>query len=224
MSGELVIPGLEPAALAPAGKYSTEETFALIAKSGDYLPRCQLFGGNSEACKEGKIAIAHFGIVPNKDTIVDIGAEFNCAVLGWRPRAIRLNGDTIDNYYDAKDKEFIKIQEESEVKDSGCMFGPEFLLWIPQTSQFVLFHMNNKTSRRVAPELLGKIGKAATIKSKLIKTDKYTWHGPEVLTCSSPLAPLPTAEDVMAQVNKFNNPVASTTETIDPKEAGTRER
>lgn len=224
MSGELSIPGLEPTALAPASKYSSEETFALIVKSGDYLPRCQLFGANSNACKEGKIGIAHFGIVPNKETIIDLGVEFSCAVLGWRPRAIRISGDAIDNYYDPKHAEFVKVQEESEIKDSGCLFGPEFLLWIPQTSQFVLMHMNNKTARRVAPDLLGKIGKAATIKSKLIKTDKYTWHGPEIIACNTPLAPLPTAEQVMTEVNKFNNPVASTTETIDPADAATRER
>lgn len=225
MAGELSIPGLEPTALAPASKYSSEETFALIVKSGDYLPRCQLFGSNTNACKEGKIPIAHFGIVPNKETIIDIGERFDCAVLGWRPRAIRINGDSIDNYYDPKDKEFIKVQEESDVKDSGCMFGPEFLLWIPAEKQFVLMHFNNKTARRVAPEMLGKVGKAATLKSKLIKTDKYTWHGPEILACTTPIAPLPTAEEVMAQVEKFNNPVASTTETIDPKDAAAaRER
>lgn len=217
MANELSIPGLEPTALAPAGKYSSLEVFQAIAKSGDYLPRVQLFGGNSEACKEGKIPIAHFGIVPNKDTIEDIGERFDCAVLAWRPRAIRIDGDAIDNYYDAKSPEFIKVQEEAEVQDSGCMYGPEFLLYVPSKQKFVLFHMNNKTSRRVAPQLLGQLGKAATIKSRLIKTDRYTWHGPEVLACSTPLSPLPTAEEVLSQLDKFNNPESSTAEAAEPE-------
>ena len=223
MAGELVIPGLE--LTAPVSQYADEKSFAMIVKSGDHLPRLQLYGANTNACKEGKIPIAHFGITPNKDTIIGIGDRFDCAVLSWRPRAIRINGDSIDNYYDPKHREFIKVQEESEVKDSGYMFGPEFLLYIPQTQQFVLYHLNNKTGRRVAPELLGKINKAASINSKLIKTDKYTWHGPEVKACSTPLSPLPTAEQVTAELSKFNNPVASTTETLDPKDAAAaRER
>lgn len=223
MAGELVIPGLEQTDVVPAGKYTSEQSFALMVKSGDYLPRLQLFGGSSDACKTGQIPIAHFGIVPNKETIIDCGKDFEVVVLAWRPRAIRI-GESIDNYYNPKAPEFIKVQEESEIKDSGCMYGPEFLLWVPSKEQFVLYHMNNKTARRAAPVMLGLIRKAAKLKSKLIETEKYKWHGPEILAYTSPVSPMPSAEDVITQMTKFNNPAESTTETIDQADVPARER
>lgn len=210
MANEIAIPGLQ----LQQREDANDATFSMIAKGGEWLARFQLFTSSSEAVKSGKIAMAHFGIVPNKDTIIDVGAEVNVAVLAWRARAIRLLGDSILSYYTVTDPEFAKIQAESEIKDSGCMFGPEFLLWVPSNESFASYHMNNKTAHREAPKLKALLGKFATIKSDYIKTEKYSWHGPKIFPCTTPLAPMPDVDKMNAEVQKFNNPSTSKIETV----------
>jgi hypothetical protein len=195
---------------AGVAKYATAEAFNNLAKANDFLPRFQLYGATSKEVKRGKIAMAHYGYVQGDD-IVDCGTEVRCYVLGWRPKAMRISGDKVEAYFNPEHPEFKKIQNESKIKDTGALAGPEFLLWLGDQGVFVTFFMANKTMRREAPNVGAYMAKEneparpLTLKAQFIEKGEFSWHGPVITGCSIPVSQ-PTAEALVAELDKFNNP------------------
>ena len=195
-----------------------EKALAAMMKTGDYLPRFTLYASSSKAVKQDKIQQGRFGIEKDKQ-ITDLGKEVDVIVCAVRPCAIRIltAQNKVLSYYDYKSPQFQEIQviAEGGDKKSGCLFGPQFLLWVPVAQEFVLYHMNNPTGRRAAPELKGLLKQAATIKSKLIESGGNSWHGPDIVPCSTPISVLPDKDEFDKQIEKFKNPKEATVE-VDP--------
>ena len=218
--GSLIPQDCVGGALAPEGSFDS------IVSSGDYLPYLQLFGSKSDACAQGKIGIGHYGLVKDKQ-ITDISPEVDLVIVSWRPKAVQ-SGDEflVDFHPEIVDGEitntlFKKIVDLSNVRDSGCMYGPEFLLWIPSANTFATYHMNSKTGRREARNMQPLIGKAATLKCHLIEQGKYKWHGPLVIPCSSPLD-MPPEDEIREQYAKFQNPPRNEMEVADDNDTRAR--
>lgn len=195
----------------PVSKYD-DSAFDAVAKAGDWLPRIQLIGSNSDMAKEGKIQQGAYALITSKESFDDLTKEFHCLPLAWRPKAMMITGDGIVSVYNPADKTFADIQAKSDEKDSGCMFGPEYLVWVQSVKKFATFYFNSKTMRREAPNLKKLLGGAATVKSRLIKTQKFSWFGPVIVPCSTPFD-VPSMDEIKAQVEKFNNPPESEVET-----------
>jgi len=195
-----------------AAKYATDDAFDSLAKAADYLPRFQLYGSNSKACKTGAIAVAHYGYVVG-DKIIDCGTEVRCYVLSFRLKAMRITGDKIETFFNPDHSEFKKIKVESGEKDTGSLCGPEFLLYLPEADELVTFFMANKTMRREAPNVKAymptdekPMAQGMTLRATLIEKGQYSWHGPVVSGCSIPLPGPPDQEEMLVQLNKFKNP------------------
>jgi len=189
---------------------------AVTASGTAYLMRLQLFGSKSDACAEGKINMGHWGLVDD-DTIIDLGKEVDLIILAYRAKALQIDKDGIITDHDARSETFAAIREQSFVKDSGCMFGPEFLVYIPSNETFATYFASSKTARREAKSTMAAlIGSAATFKCKLIDppSSKYKWHGPVVLPCSTPIE-LPDMEIITEAIEKFKNPPANEVEIAD---------
>lgn len=216
--------------LVPAGvggeiATMSPEDFALVSTAGDFLPRLQLYGGNSTAAKEGKIGIGCYGIVRSKDVIEDLGKSVDVVIVDGRAKALRVEKDnSIITKFDPNDVEFKKIMAESNVKDSGCMYGPEFLLYVPSAEAFVTFFMSSKTARRAAKNVYARMRKGATLSAELIKTAKYSWHGPVCNPSSAPFENMPSADDFTEASNKFRAEKGSEVETVTGGTAGGRTR
>lgn len=201
-----------------------DKQLAAVSSSGDFLPRLQLFGGNSDACKKGQIPIAHYGLVSGKDTVEDLGKEVDIIVICARAKALRIGDDgTIITKHDPNNEEFKKIMEDSNVQDSGCMYGPEFMVYVPSSGKFATFFMSSKTARRVAGAVHARLRKAATLKAELIETKKYKWHGPVCTPCSTPMV-APSGDDIAAAIKKFLAAKESAVETVTPAETTGRAR
>lgn len=198
--------------LSPS-KFDDDATFNSISTSTSYLPRLQLFGSNSEHVKCGRIPMAHYGLVLSKDRLEDLGDIVEVCPISFRPKAMRMKSDNSapESFFDPKSPDFLKIKDSSKDQDSGCSYGPEFLLYIPSVQRFATYFMNSETSRRQAPELRALLRRGATLKVQLIKTTKYSWHGPVVTPCLS-LFDVPPMEEVIRQKNKFDNPEDSDSE------------
>jgi hypothetical protein len=209
------------ASLAPS-KYGSSEDFAGLASSSSFLPRVMLMGANSTLVQEGKINQGHYGLVRAKDECEDLTREVACLPLSWRAKAMEISGSDITTVYDRKNPEFTRISEKSAIQNSGCMYGPEFLLWIPSAKCFATFYCSSKTSRREAPQIECRIGKPMLLKSNLIKGKKFNWFGPVATNCSVSFA-VPSVEQITTEVSRFNNPPASDKEAA-PEGAGDRER
>jgi len=179
----------------------------MVSGAETYLPRLQLFSSKSDACTEGKIGIGHYGLVKDND-IIDLGTELDAVIVSCRPKALQIDGDNIITVYDQESDTYQKIKELSFATDSGCMYGPEFLLWISSQNQFVTYFMSSKTARREARKMWPLIGQAATFKCKLIETARFKWHGPVVVPCSTPLD-VPSVDSIQSVVGNFQNPPKS---------------
>ncbi|KKL24502.1 hypothetical protein LCGC14_2414680 [marine sediment metagenome] len=192
------------------------DTAASLAES--YLSRLQLFGSKSDACAEGKIGIGRYGIVRDKE-IVDLGDELDAVIVSWRPKALQITAEGIVASHEPDSDLYKKIKELSSIKDSGCMHGPEFLLWIPSQDQFVTFHMSSKTARRESQKMEPLIGKAATFRCHLIDSGRFKWHGPVVTGCSTQLE-VPPVEEIQEQVERFQNPPKQEVELAKDDDSG----
>lgn len=214
-----VVPGQAPeTALAlPQPKYADEASFLAVSSGGGFLPRVMLMNSSSNAVKEGLINQGHYALVQGKDNR-DLTKEVIVKPVTWRPRAMEINDNEIISAFNPKSAEFKRIQEKSDESDSGCMFGPEFLVWVPSVKVFATFFMASKTARRVAPEMREILNRnaAATLKSTLIKGKKYSWFGPVVTICSQPIEPF-DPEELRELAEKFANPPETESEPAEPE-------
>jgi hypothetical protein len=178
-------------------KYDDEAFDA--ATSAKYLPRLQLMTSNSGKCKK----------------------SCDVLVVDWRPKALEI-GEQIVSIFDHESPEFKRIQVEAEGKDSGCMWGPEFLVYVPASGVFATFFMGTKSSRRESPALKALLHKAATLTSHEIKTPAFTWYAPQVTKCTTEFD-LPDKESLKEVVDKFRSPDATEVERVEDTE-GEREQ
>lgn len=200
-----------------------DELLGKMVQSGDFLPRVQLFGSNSAAVKDEKIGQGRFGFVKGDD-IVDLGKAVNVLPLSYRFKAMDISDrENIINVHDPDSEEFQRIKASSDEQDSGCMWGVEYLIWVPEVGEFATIFLNSKSSRREAKPLRGMLGKGTTIESRLIKTSKYSWHAPKVVACSTPFEP-PEEEAMTKEIEKFNNPKDDSKEVVSDDESSGRER
>lgn len=214
----------EENALIPVGdlgvqKYSDDD-FNSVASTG-FLPRLQLLTSSSGPCKEGEFPVNHYAMVKGKNYI-DLSGEVICLVIAWRPKALRM-GDEFMAVFDINDPEFKKIEEESGQQDSGCMFGPEFLVYLPNEKEYATFFMGSKTARNESPNMKQLIGKAATLSHQKISSKKYSWCAPQVVPCTTPFD-IPDIDEIKEIAEKFNNPPKQEIETVDDDETNERAR
>lgn len=186
--------------------------YASFASGIEFLPRLQLCGASSDLCKESKVPIGTYAVVKDKDNFADIGKSINLFVCGLRLKALEIiQGPEggVYNFFDPKADEFKRVANLSNEKDTGCLAGPEFLVYIPATKQFATFFMANKSMRNEAPSVKALLGKAATLTISLAENKKkQKWHVPKALPCTIPLEN-PPQDELSAQVLRFRNPVSS---------------
>src|SRR5262245_5693505 len=122
-------------------KYGSMEVFSEMATASQWLPWLALFGGNSKAVKQGLVPIAHYALALGGDSYIDLGSEVDVLPLSWRPKATSFEGETPVSFFNPKSEEFLAVQKKSESPNSNCVFGPEFLLWVPSVRRFATFLM-----------------------------------------------------------------------------------
>ena len=197
-----------------------DDSFDKMAGS-TYLPRLQLMTSNADVCKSGQFPINTYALVSGT-THIDVGKEVDVLIVAWRPKALDINEGVI-SCFDPSDAEFSRIQQKSEEPNSGCMYGPEFLVYVPSQEKFATFFMGTKSSRRESPNVKARLQNSATLTSRLIETAKFSWYAPCCKPCSTPFT-LPDMSDVITEVEKFNNPPKQVVETVDESETEERPR
>ena len=193
----------------------SEENFDKILSTGEYLPRVQLMTGGSTMCKRGDFPTNHYALIKDSNHH-DLGGEVDVIVLAWRPKAIDTSDDEVIDCYNPEDPIFQDIMARSTEANSGCMFGPDYLIYIPERETFATFLMGTKSSRRDAPKLKAKIPGPVTLGSKFIETKRYSWQTVDILTCSDEL-PTPDEEEAKHALDLFLNPKSTQRELVEEK-------
>jgi len=216
-----VVNAMIPADIAGSMVQYGDDIFKAATKSGDYLPRLQLMTANSDVCKGGKFPINHYALIRDQN-FQDLGEAVDILVISWRPKALEI-GENVISVFKMEHAEFQRIQAKSAEQNSGCMYGPEFLIWIPAVKEFSTFFCGSKSSRREAPGIRALMAKAATLKSRYVETKKFKWYTPAVIPCSTPFD-APDLVKLKEVVDKFNNPPETTVEVADEAASTDRAR
>lgn len=195
-----------------------------ISGIADWLPRLQLCTSKTKLASAGKVQNNDYALIKSETEFTNLGKEVDVIVLGVRPKALDTSGNQVIACYDIHSETFKKIRQTADtVQNSGCMYGPEYLVYIPKVKKFGLVHFNSKSNRREEPNMRVLLNSAATLKSKWIPSDKYGgWQAIQVFPCSVPLES-PPFEEIKTEMEKFNNPPAMTVE-LAPEEAATEAR
>lgn len=216
----------------------TPEQILEMAKSGDWLPRLAVATGTSDLVSNNKVQQGVFTLTWDKERFSDLGKQIDIAVYTMRPKALRIASEGIFQYFDQKHPEFIKIMQDSQLPNSGCMFGLEFLIYIPSANQMATFHAGSKSGRREAPGILSAMNTAPEGAPPVFKPSavslvshfipktaqrKNSWWSWKATKCSTPLPSQPDLEELEEQIKKFNNPPSSQVEKAETSTSG-RER
>lgn len=198
-----------------ASKFATEKALSTVTKTGSWLPYIQLHGSNSKVVKRGQFPMGHFALVKNKVN-GDIGDSFVAFVVAWRPKAMQYK-PTVLSVYDTASKQFQDLEAKADQKDSGCGFGPEFLLWLPEYKELATLFLGNKTGRNEGPNIIGAVGHACRIGAILIEDKKQDreWHGAKMYPYDLEINVWPEEAVLMEELNKFNNPPAVTADVAE---------
>lgn len=190
--------------IVPQQSTELAEAFDDVVESTSFFRRVQLFGSKSAAVTEDKILKRHFGI-PDGEDIIDLGESLQAIPLAYLPKAMYWDGEDMEVSYDPKSEKFRKFKEEAGVKDSGCMYGIDFLLWVVEAEEFLSFYLATKTNRKLAPDFRAQLGQRVTLGSRVIKTKQYTWEAPTIQPCPTPFEKMPDQEVVTSKIADFQN-------------------
>ena len=188
----------------------TEKEAAEEIKGGDWLPRIQINDPGSDLTQQDIVKGGNFALIYSKDEAEDLTSEFDCIVMDATWKALDLSSqDEPMSVFDKDTDEFKRIAEQSEIRDSGCMWGMEFLIWISSIGKYATYFCSNKTARRESKNINRLVGHPATLRTKYIKTKKYSWYGPKVTACSTPFD-IPAKDDLVKEVKKYRESMVPT--------------
>jgi len=193
-------------------------TLAEVAKGTEFLARIQLVT-KGRYVDEGKIMPGHWGVpIPGGDEIEDLGEAIDVIPFAYRPKALDVSDkESIVSNYEVASEEFQRIKNAP--KNSGCMWGPSFIVLERSTGRMYEMFFGNKSGRAEA----GKMKKflptaendgqpsAASLGIRYKKTEQYGWHVPVITKCSEPFDPAAikvTEKQISEEITKFKNPEA----------------
>lgn len=193
----------------------------------EFLQRIQLASGNDKYSKRGKIQAGHYGVPDNNDGIFDLGASIDVLTFACRDKALDTTEDPPLAVFDANDPVFQDIEKRAGEKDSGCMFGPSFLVFERNTEKFYEFFCGTISARVESGNFLNYLPiseeqaielqtagqnvqaqapQPMTIRAKYIERPRQAWYAPQVTKCSTPFTNLPPIDQIVLEMNKFLNP------------------
>ena len=223
MSSELVNPVSNEAQLATltqqTSKYATPDVINDLVTSGGWLPYLSVCTGNTKLVMDGKARPREYVLVQSKDQFESLGDSCVVKPYAYRPKAMKFSqgGGAPTSYFDPKSDDFNRVRELSSQQNSGCAFGLEFLIWVPDKKKFATFFWKG-TARRESQSMILALqeNKACSMGSKSVTSGKNTWINPVATVNETPIVNLPDFETAKTQVEKFNNPPESSVE-FDPE-------
>ena len=137
----------------PSTQIGSDDQFADLAKSADYIGRLQLFT-KGKAINKKLVGPGNYGVPESDEEVIDLGDTIDIIPLARRPKAIDMtDSEAIIVNYDPEAKEFKRIAAQSLEKESHCMYGPSFLVYERSTGRFLEFFCGNKSSRSEAKKV-----------------------------------------------------------------------
>lgn len=222
----------------PTAKHTVDLT--QYGTGGEFLGRLQLVNSQSKYVGLNKIQAGHYGIPGQEDSIEDLGPVVDIIPFAVRDKAMDLSGESPIAVFDPEDPFYQDIVERSSEKDSGCMFGPSFLVFERNSGKFLELYLGNKSGRYeagkmaaflpISEEQAAEYGveprgpQPCTLTAEFIQRPRQAWYAPKIGKCSTPFDNLPPTEEIVAEVTKFVTEQSSDTVPEVAETATTRSR
>lgn len=191
-------------------KYVQPDTLDTLVSSNDFLPYIQLVQPTSA---DAENQAGDFLLVKGTDK-TNVGKEFITLPLGYRPKAMQFSPEIV-TAFDPSSEKFEDIKKRSSEQNSGCGFGIEFLYWLPDFNTFALHFFSSFSARNETPNGVTLIGKTARISSRpAINKRKQRWQIPQFSPTTQEIQ-LPDWAQARSTLERFNNPVESSTEVAE---------
>ena len=185
-----------------------------VSQAAEFLPRIQLIT-KGKYVDTGKIAPGHWGVPQTGgEEIIDLGEVIDVIPLAARPKALDVSDkDAIIAVYDVNDPEYQRIKNAP--KNSGCMYGPSFLVLERNTGKLYELFFGNKSGRSEAGKMKPFLPTASnpapspcTLEIRYKKGKDFGWHVPVIKRCSEPFDPAncPDDDTIHREIEKFMNP------------------
>ena len=206
---------------------------ALMAGT-DFLSRLSLVTFNSDVVKEDKIKAGHWAVIGTGSEIEeDLGPEAVVVLVDFRPKAADLSNKAEPVIsFDMQSDFFQKIKKICDDKSipsedkQGLMYGPEYLVFIPELNRFVTFHCGSISLRISSRAIHGLFTRRVPVlaKNKVTKGKKGSWHVPIVMQYTGEFQ-MCLKDDLNEAVAKFREEAAKNVNPEEaPEEASSRDR
>ena len=191
--------------------YGDSTALEKVSKSSDYLPRIDLLTGNNRFVQDGVASIGDWALMRDKDNYDEMGRSWVGLLVSWRPVAMRFQPE-FEAQYNPDSDEFKSIEAQAlgGTGLTGAAFGPQYLVWLPEFDTLATWFLGNKTgrneSKNIIPLLPSEGGTGLiNVETQMLSNKKNRWPGPKVSAVELSIE-TPPWNDLMDDVNKFNNP------------------
>jgi hypothetical protein len=215
-----------------------------MSSASSFLQRLQLYAKGKSGAKGTIIEAGHYGVPKSGDEILDLGDTIDVYPLFRKPKAIDMSDtDNIIVSNTPGSKEFARIEDMADnVKDSGCAYGPAYLVYERSTATFYEFFCGNKSGRREASEInkylpvtpqmidLGttqekepRFARPMTLTSEFAKKGKWEWFAPKAQECLTPFD-LPSIDQIKFEIERFRKLEDAEVEVVEEGQTSKRKR
>lgn len=206
---------------------NTDDLGALaeVAKGSNFLPRIQLIT-KGKYVDTGKIAPGHWGVpLAGGEEIEDLGDKIDVIPFAFRPKAMDVSDrEAIVTVYDTHDPEFKRIS--TAPKNTGCIWGPSFLVLERTTGKFYELFFSNASGRSEAGKMRPFLPtqdnegqpSPASLGIRYKKTKDYGWHVPVITKCSTPFDSVPDGEEILKAIETFMSMEGGVEKVADEKQ------
>lgn len=209
------------------------EVAAVMGSAFGFIGRIQFQSASSKLCKSGKVPVNSFCFIKSGDEAIVLGQKVDILPLAVRPCAIDTSNSEkpIFCYHPNVDENgaftglFKDIADRSATQNSGCLYGPEYLIWIPELKEFGTFLWSSMTMRNDAYTMYALRGKPALLTSHVIKNNKYgDYYSPITKPTETVFTDLPTRAQVQEELAKFTAAKDTQVDVVDAEEAESTSR
>jgi len=204
-----------------------------------FIPRIQLFT-KGKAVDKSLIAIGHYGIPKGGDQIVDLGKSIDVLPFWRKAKAMDMSDtDNLIVVHDAQSDEFKRIVKAADSQqDSGCAYGPTYLVWERSTGAFYEFFCGTKSARYEAPNINKYLpvtqamidagltdeseprgARPLTLGAQYLEKGRFSWYAPKAEDCLTPFDKLPTKEQFAAETERFFKPDETGAKVVTEKQS-----
>lgn len=224
--GLIMFPGQQ---IPPSGAQTLPSTMTaeqLQDMLGPWLPRLQLYTANSTIVKERRFPGGHWGLPLTPTTIIDLGPTVDVVFGAVRDKALIASGENFQASTNKDSEMYKKIRDLAlSDRDSGAMFGPEFLTWIGTHQLFATLFLGTISARREAYAFMQAMGHPARLSGQMVGSNpRKRWEVPAVTILDVFAYGLPSEHDKTTAWKKFTAPDEEVEAVDETQTAGTRER